>query len=92
VCGRVKPARKLRVGERVHITRGQEEFDIVVRALSDRRGPASEARMLYEETPESRARRAEQAEARRLLAARSGPQRRPDKRDRRRLRHFLGKE
>ncbi len=89
---RVKPARKLRVGERVHITRGQEQFEVVVRALCDRRGPASEAGLLYEETPESQARRAERAEARRLQAEQVRPARRPDKRDRRRLRHFIGKE
>ncbi|RMG53678.1 MAG: RNA-binding protein [Gammaproteobacteria bacterium] len=89
---RVKPARRVRVGERIHITRGQEEIEVIVAGLSERRGPASEARQLYEETPESIARRAERAEARRLQAEQPAPRHRPDSRQRRRLRHFLGKD
>lgn len=54
---RVKPARPLRVGDRLSIRIGAYEWLVTVRALSDRRGPAPVARSLYEEDPESRERR-----------------------------------
>src|SRR5690606_3522892 len=54
---RVKPSRTVRVGDRIEITIGQTRRTVDVRALSDRRGPASVAATLYEETPESRAAR-----------------------------------
>lgn len=84
---RVKPARPLKAGDRVEITRGDDRMEVVVAALSQRRGPAPEARSLYEETPESALAREARAEARRLRAATRGPApvHRPDKRDRRRL-------
>jgi ribosome-associated heat shock protein Hsp15 len=82
----VKAARELAVGDRVEVRRGDERWTVVVRALADRRGPASVARTLYEETPESAADRARRAAERRLarpLGADLGT--RPTKRDRRRL-------
>ena len=54
---RAKPAKELKVGDAVSIRRPPFEFAIVVKALSDRRGPAATAAALYEETEESRARR-----------------------------------
>ncbi len=50
---RVKPARGLKVGDCLSVSRGRVTQDIVVRGLSDRRGPASVATTLYEETPDS---------------------------------------
>ena len=83
---RVKPAKDLRAGDRVEVTLGVVRTSVVVQAVSDRRGPASVARTLYEETPESIARREEQSLQRRLaqpLGADLGG--RPTKQDRRRL-------
>jgi ribosome-associated heat shock protein Hsp15 len=83
---RVKPAKDVRAGDRVEVTIGAVRRSVVVRAVSDRRGPASVAQTLYEETPESVARREEQALQRRLaqpLGADLGG--RPTKQDRRRL-------
>ncbi|MEQ4576859.1 MAG: S4 domain-containing protein [Gammaproteobacteria bacterium] len=84
---RPKSSRAVRIGEQVRISRGDEVFEIVVRGLSEQRGPASVAQQLYEESEESRARR---AEARALRAAeRTGyqpPEHRPDKRARRLIR------
>lgn len=54
---RAKPSKVLRVGDRLDIRRPPFETAVVVRALSERRGPASEAQALYDETPESRERR-----------------------------------
>src|SRR5574340_295217 len=55
---RVKPARAVRAGDELRIRQGPYEITVLVRALSERRGPASEAALLYEETPESVAARA----------------------------------
>ena len=83
---RVKASRRLRRGEIVHVRRGPQAWEIIVRGLREERRPAREAQALYEETPESverrtseRARR-EQAEIRRTRAYG-----RPTKRDRRAL-------
>jgi ribosome-associated heat shock protein Hsp15 len=83
---RVKPARPVRVGETVEIRRGASRWTVVVRALAERRGPATDAATLYEETPESAAAREEQRRERRFarpLGADLGA--RPTKQDRRRL-------
>jgi len=55
---RVKPAKEVRVGDSISIRRPPFEFAIVVKSLSDKRGPAAIAAALYAETDESRVRRA----------------------------------
>ena len=83
---RVKPARDLVVGDRLEIRRREQRWTIVVAGLAERRGPASVAAALYEETPESAAERQRSAAERRLagpLGADLGA--RPTKRDRRLL-------
>lgn len=60
----VKPSKDVRVGDRLEVGVGQTRFVVDVRALSGRRGPASAAALLYEETPESRAARERAAELR----------------------------
>ena len=54
---RVKRARGVHPGDRVRVRVGPYEHEVLVRALSERRGPAAEAALLYEETAESRAAR-----------------------------------
>ena len=66
---RVKPARMIQAGNQVRVRLGPYEHVIVVRALSDRRGPASVAATLYEETAESRAVREKLAEQLRMAPA-----------------------
>ena len=83
---RVKPAKDVVVGDRLEITIGPVRRTVVVRGLADRRGPASVAATLYEETPESieeRERRALEHRLARPLGTDLGE--RPTKRDRRRL-------
>lgn len=83
---RVKPAREVAAGDRLEIRRGQQRWTVVVKGVADRRGPASVAAELYEETPESAADRERRRDQRRLarpLGADLGA--RPTKRDRRRL-------
>ena len=81
---RPKAARAIRVGEVLRIQRGEEDFEILVRGVSDVRGPAPVAQALYEETVDSKARRKQQRLQR--AAMRDGykpPQHKPDKRARR---------
>jgi ribosome-associated heat shock protein Hsp15 len=85
---RVKAARAVRPGDRLEITRGEERFEIHVLALAARRGPATVARALYEETDASAAARAAAQQLRRDIAGSRPPAARPDKRDRRRLIRF----
>jgi ribosome-associated heat shock protein Hsp15 len=86
---RVKPAKTLRVGDGLRVRQGPFEFELVVRALSGRRGPAPEAALLYEETEQSRL--AREALAARLKAEaplRSDQKGRPTKKARRQIIRF----
>lgn len=85
-----KPARAVSAGDRLHIVRGDVQFDVVVEALGDRRGPASVARSLYTETAASIEKRELIAEQNRLTMH-SASDGRPDKRQRRRIRSLTGK-
>jgi ribosome-associated heat shock protein Hsp15 len=83
---RVKPAHRVRIGDRLSLSLHGiiAEFEIV--GLPNRRGPAAEAQTHYLETPESAQRRAHLGEQQRLARlSRPAPKARPDKRDRRRL-------
>jgi ribosome-associated heat shock protein Hsp15 len=83
---RVKPARDVKVGDRLEIRRGQQRFTVVVTRLADRRGSATAAAELYEETPESIAEREKRRDERRLSKPLGADlSERPTKRDRRRL-------
>ena len=62
-----KPSRDVKPGDRLEISNGDTRLQVVVQALSDKRGPAPEARLLYEETAASIAER-EAAQQRRQLA------------------------
>ncbi len=54
---RAKPAKLLKVGDAIVVRRAPFEQAIAVKALSDKRGPAAAAALLYEESAESRTRR-----------------------------------
>jgi len=83
----VKPAREVRVGDRVTLRQGVVTRTVIVRAISGQRGPAPAAQQLYEETEASRQAREKAAEDRRLGTepAHSIEQGRPTKRDRRNI-------
>jgi ribosome-associated heat shock protein Hsp15 len=82
----VKPSRDVRAGDEVEVTIGQVRRTVVVRGTAERRGPARDAALLYEETEESVAER-ERAAAERRAAGQSVVNLggRPTKRDRRRF-------
>jgi ribosome-associated heat shock protein Hsp15 len=83
---RVKPAKEIRPGDTLERRIGPARWTVQVTALADKRGPASVAATLYEETPESRAAREQLAVDRRFarpLGADLGA--RPTKQDRRRI-------
>jgi ribosome-associated heat shock protein Hsp15 len=62
----VKPAREVKPGDELEISAGELRWTVIVRGLNHQRRPAPEARLLYEETPESAARRQRLEEIRRL--------------------------
>jgi ribosome-associated heat shock protein Hsp15 len=61
-----KPAREVKPGDIVSLRQGHVPRTVVVKGLSDVRGPAPVAQQLYEETPESLKAREQAAEQRRL--------------------------
>lgn len=91
---RVKRAKLVRVGDELQIRLGPYEHVILVRALSERRGPAKEATALYEETPASVAARERVSFQLKMAHELFMPdtRERPTKRDRRRLQQFRKKE
>ncbi len=81
---RTKPAKELKPGDQLVITIVVYEWTIRVVRLSDKRGSATVARTLYEESEESRARRALEIEKRRRFNEPASTLKgRPTKRDRR---------
>ena len=87
---RVKTAHAVRTGERVSIRKGGLVWDVTVTALSDRRGGAADAALLYKDGEASIAAREELARQRKA-AAEASPRYpgRPTKRQRRKLADFL---
>jgi ribosome-associated heat shock protein Hsp15 len=83
---RVKPAHRVRIGDRISLNLQGIVAEFEVLGLPLRRGPAPEAQSFFLETPASAERRAKLREQQRLAqVSRPRPDARPDKRDRRRL-------
>ena len=87
----VKPAREVRIGDLLAIASGEQLWSGHVRGLNEQRRPAAEARLLFEETPESAEQRARLAELRKLAPMPgAGMRGRPSKKDGRLIRRFSG--
>jgi ribosome-associated heat shock protein Hsp15 len=56
---RAKASRMIRIGDSLTIRRGPYEWTIVVKGVAKQRGPAPEAQLLYEESEESKLKRAD---------------------------------
>lgn len=83
---RIKPARAVKLGDLLLIDNGADVWEVTVLGISDQRGSAPVARLLYEETEASVARRLNEAEARKLYREPGSMIKgRPTKRDRRAL-------
>jgi ribosome-associated heat shock protein Hsp15 len=81
---RIKPARTVKIDDKLTIDNGADRWEVVVLGISDQRGAAPIARTLYQETEESVRRRENDQEARRLFPEPgSSIKGRPTKRDRR---------
>jgi ribosome-associated heat shock protein Hsp15 len=88
---RAKASTAVRLGDRISISIGPYTWDIEVRAVSGIRRGAPEARLLYEEMPESHARRQQMVAEKRAADASFTPAAgRPSKRDRRAIERFRG--
>jgi ribosome-associated heat shock protein Hsp15 len=86
---RVKPARSVKAGDTLAIDNGATEWEVVVRALAEKRGSASIAQTLYTETEKSIAERQKKVEQRQFFREPGETIKgRPTKRDRRQLDKF----
>lgn len=88
---RTKPSKEVSKGDELRIQKGPYEFIVTVQGLNDKRRPAKEAVLLYEESESSIAARGIIREEKRLLRLGSeqfGPVKKPGKRDRRLIRNF----
>jgi ribosome-associated heat shock protein Hsp15 len=90
---RVKRAKPVQIGDEVRIRQGPYEHLILVRGVSERRGPAATAAELYAEKPESVAAREAMAIQLKSLHTAFVPERgRPTKKDRREINKLKGRE
>jgi ribosome-associated heat shock protein Hsp15 len=90
---RAKPSREVEIEDVLTLRQGFDEKTVVVQALSEKRGPATVAQQLYQETEESIEKREKEKELRQLSAAqRPHGQGRPSKRQRRQIHRFTRSE
>jgi len=83
---RGRPAKAVKVGMLITLRQGDDLREVEVLEISDKRGGAPQAALLYQETADSISRRETISANRKLVGA--GPERRPDKKDRRALDKF----
>lgn len=84
-----KPSKQVRIGDAIEISKGPYRWHLVIEALAQRRGPATEARQLYSEQLESMRQREVIRAERKLVTP--APTKRPDKRQRRKIIRFINK-
>jgi len=86
---RTKPAKEVKIGDVLVIKKGLEVFEITVLALAEKRGSASIAQSLYQESANSMQARANLREQQKNHAASApSPKKRPDKKSRRHIIQF----
>jgi ribosome-associated heat shock protein Hsp15 len=91
---RAKPAKAVKPGDQIRLRLGPYEHILIVRELGERRGPASVAQTLYEETEASRAERERLAAQLKMAPATFVYEEkgRPTKKDRRDLSRFIDRK
>ena len=88
---RVKPSRNVQINDKLDITRNNEKYQITVAGLNDKRRPAKEAQLLYEESEASIKARESEREIRRLNnASVTRPDKKPNKKERRQMDKWRG--
>ncbi|MCO7225206.1 RNA-binding S4 domain-containing protein [Pleionea sp. CnH1-48] len=87
---RIKPGKIVQTGATLNIRQGVEEKVVTVLAISSKRGPATVAQTLYQETAESIAQREKAREQRQAEGVIHHP--RPDKKQRRQIHRFIRKQ
>ncbi len=86
---RCKPSKLVNIGDEIQIQKENELFTITVTALAAKRGSATIAQTLYRETDESIKHRQQLAEQRKFkMLATPAPEKRPDKRSRRKIKQL----
>jgi ribosome-associated heat shock protein Hsp15 len=89
---RVKPAKTVAIGDMLIIRIAHYQYEIKVLALSNKRGSASEAQQLYQETDASRKAREVLAEQIKIQPQQFYTKGRPTKRDRREIDRFKNRQ
>ncbi len=88
---RVKPSRLVHIGDQIKVTRGVDRYDCVIEGLNDKRRPAKEAQLLYLESEESLQKREDEQAMRKIQnASIARPDKKPNKKQRRRIIQFKG--
>jgi ribosome-associated heat shock protein Hsp15 len=88
-----KPSKVVKPGDRVRIRIGPVEYLVTVKAIGERRGSASAAQALYDESPESKELRDRIAAQRRFAAPPAYEEKgKPSKKDRRAMDRWRGKD
>ncbi|MDQ4423481.1 MAG: ribosome-associated heat shock protein Hsp15 [Thalassolituus sp.] len=86
---RCKVSKTVDVGAKLTIRQGFDEKIVIIKAISEQRRGAPEARLLYDETPESIKARMDKAEYRKVVkASQTAPDHKPNKKERRDMRRF----
>ncbi len=86
---RTKVSKLIELGAKITLRQGFDEKTVVVKGLSEQRGGAPQAQLLYEETAESIKKRMDAAEQRRIMQSfMSVPDHKPNKKERRDLTRF----
>ncbi|MEM8844939.1 MAG: S4 domain-containing protein [Pseudomonadota bacterium] len=89
---RVKPSYRLKINDEIRITRPAYKQDVIVIDLSEKRGPATEAQKLYQETEQSIVQREMNASQRKILnQSLPHSNKKPNKHERRKIRKMIGK-
>jgi ribosome-associated heat shock protein Hsp15 len=90
---RIKASHCVKISDVLEINRAQECWDVIVTGIPERRGPAKEARLMYQETEEGQARRKSQQNINKAIrVARPREEVKPDKHQRKQLRKLKQKE
>ena len=88
---RVKPSRVVHIGDELDVTRGTERYHLTIEGINNKRRPAKEAQLLYTESAESIQKREDEKAMRKIQnASMVRPDRKPNKKERRRIIKFKG--